>query len=123
MPRWPASSSSRIYAGRLFADNPRWPQRSNFFNAIQYITSGLRPRQNYSDASQTAASQRKLPIANGSFLEAQLQSIDDPSAVIHYGQHRARCGRLLRSEAKINPGTIQFPWSVRVAFAYQASAC
>jgi hypothetical protein len=31
-----------------------------------------------------------LPIANGSFMEAQLQSIDDPSAVIHNGQHRAQ---------------------------------
>jgi hypothetical protein len=37
-----------------------------------------------------AAMQRKLPIANGSFLEAQFQSFDDPSAVIHHGQHRAQ---------------------------------
>jgi len=38
------------------------------------------------------ALQRKLPIANGSFLEAQFKSFADPSAVIHDGQHRALCG-------------------------------
>ena len=31
--------------------------------------------------------QRKLPIANGSFLEAQFQCFADQSAVIHHGQH------------------------------------
>lgn len=35
---------------------------------------------------------RKLPIPNGSFLEAQFQSLADPSAVIHHGQHRPHCG-------------------------------
>jgi hypothetical protein len=32
------------------------------------------------------ALQRKLPIANGSFLEAQFKSFADTSAVIHDGQ-------------------------------------
>lgn len=43
--------------------------------------------------------QRNLPIANGSFLEAQFQFFADPSAVIHHGQYRARGGRLTVAQA------------------------
>jgi hypothetical protein len=37
--------------------------------------------------------QRKLPIPNCSFLEAQFQSFTDPSALIHNGQHRSQPGQ------------------------------
>jgi hypothetical protein len=50
------------------------------------------PKWTYGDASRTTASQRRLPIANGSFMEAQFQSFADPLAVIHLGQHRALSG-------------------------------
>ena len=39
-----------------------------------------------------SAMQRELPVANACFLIAQFQFFSDPSAVIHYGQLRARCG-------------------------------
>jgi hypothetical protein len=38
-----------------------------------------------------AGMQRKLPIANGSFLDAQFQCFAGPSAVSYHGQHRAHC--------------------------------